>query len=341
MKCMLKGFVNNSVVICLGEALIDRLGPLGGDPSVDKPVEDCFGGAPANVACGLARLGTRVEFVGRLGNDLIGNKFCDLMATRGVNLSGVQIDRRRPSRVVLVRREFNGERVFHGFDGDKGQGFADEALHLGELKQAWPQLSSDAGWILMGTIPLAKQASSEALRWALNQASRSGLKIAIDVNWRPTFWDVKAAPDCGPNKTTLKTILPLLEKASLLKLAKEEANWFFNSDEPMAISRLLSQNPDVVITDGARPLKWTIGGFSGQLNVLPPPVVLDTTGAGDAFTAGLINQLLMTSSEALNDEKIQAILRFAAACGALVCGGMGAINPQPTHLQVEEFLAVK
>ncbi|MED5164654.1 MAG: carbohydrate kinase, partial [Cyanobacteriota bacterium] len=43
---------NEPEVICLGEALVDRLGPLGGDPAVDQPVENCLGGAPANVACG-------------------------------------------------------------------------------------------------------------------------------------------------------------------------------------------------------------------------------------------------------------------------------------------------
>ena len=73
-----------SVVVCLGEALIDRLGPAGGDPAVDRPVDDRLGGAPANVACGLARLGTPVAFAGRLGQDAIGKAFVSLFAKRGV-----------------------------------------------------------------------------------------------------------------------------------------------------------------------------------------------------------------------------------------------------------------
>ena len=63
---------SSSLVICLGEGLIDRLGPLGGDPVIDSPVEDCLGGAPANVACGLRRLGITVTFVGRVGDDAFG-----------------------------------------------------------------------------------------------------------------------------------------------------------------------------------------------------------------------------------------------------------------------------
>ena len=56
-------------VIAFGEALIDRLGPLGGDPSFDLPVTDCFGGAPANVAFALSRLGVKVSLISSLGND--------------------------------------------------------------------------------------------------------------------------------------------------------------------------------------------------------------------------------------------------------------------------------
>ena len=116
------------VVVCLGEALIDRLGPPGGDPAADQPVDDRLGGAPANVACGLARLGTPVAFAGKLGQDAIGEAFALLFAERGVDTALLQSDEERPSRIVLVRRARDGERQFQGFDGDQGAGFADQAL---------------------------------------------------------------------------------------------------------------------------------------------------------------------------------------------------------------------
>ena len=102
------------VVVCLGEALIDRLGPPGGDPAVDRPVDDRLGGAPANVACGLARLGTPVAFAGRLGQDSIGEAFVRLFAERGVETTLLQLNAERPSRIVLVRRSSDGERQFQG-----------------------------------------------------------------------------------------------------------------------------------------------------------------------------------------------------------------------------------
>jgi fructokinase len=74
---------------------------------------------------------------------------------------------------------------------------------------------------------------------------------------------------------------------------------------------------------------------------LPNPV--DTTGAGDAFVAGLLHGLVKDPSILLGGDekaaqKIEKMIRFACACGALVCQGAGAIDPQPTLKEVEDFL---
>ena len=309
------------VVVCLGEALIDRLGPPGGDPAVDRPVDDRLGGAPANVACGLARLGTPVAFAGRLGQDAIGEAFSSLFAERGVDTTLLQRDAKRPSRVVLVRRSLEGERQFQGFDGDQGVGFADQALESVALPQA--------RWLLIGTLPLAAPTSASALLSAVRQARSLGIAMALDVNWRPTFWDVTADPEAGPSAAARAVIQPLLDQAALIKLAREEALWLFNTDDPCTIQKALPQRPNVVVTDGAAPVRWQLADDSGQQVAFQPPSVVDTTGAGDAFTAGLLHRWAAAPQERI---------RFAAACGALVCGGAGGIDPQPTQAQVEAFL---
>ena len=310
-----------SVVVCLGEALIDRLGPPGGNPEVDRPVDDRLGGAPANVACGLARLGTPVSFVGRLGQDAIGEAFSRLFAERGVDTELLQRDAERPSRIVLVRRARDGERQFQGFAGDQGAGFADQALEPAALPQV--------RWLLIGTLPLAAPTSASGLLSVVRQARSQGTAMALDVNWRPTFWDVTADPEAGPSSAAKAAIQPLLDQAALIKLAREEALWFFNTDDPGAIQQALPQRPDVVVTDGAAPVRWQLGADSGQQDAFQPSAVVDTTGAGDAFTAGLLHWWAAAPPERI---------RFAAACGALVCGGAGAIDPQPTQAQVEAFL---
>ncbi len=340
-------------VLCFGEALVDRLFPPGVDPAAagastgdrhDEKVEDCLGGAPANVACALARLGTAVALVGRLGDDAIGASFRSLFAERGVDTSALQWDQERPSRIVLVRRDAGGDRSFGGFAGDRGQGFADQAVDAVALAAALPPLLAGARWLLVGTIPLASAASEASLWETVRRAREAGAALAVDVNWRPTFWEREAPPDAGPTPGQIARIRPLLEQATLIKCAAEEADWFFESNEPVEIHSALPRRPAVLITDGGRPLRWCMGGRSGMRPAFDVPVV-DTTGAGDAFTAGLLHGLcrdpaLLSDGNGLADpEALERLMAFASACGALVCRAGGAIAPQPTEAEVEAFLS--
>jgi fructokinase len=270
-------------VICLGEALIDRLGPLGGDPARDQPVDDRLGGAPANVACGLARLGTTVAFVGRVGGDAIGADFQHLFSQRGVDTSTLQLDPSHPTRIVLVRRSGDGERQFQGFAGDQGDGFADQALQPVALPAC-------ARWLLVGTIPLASAQSAHALLDAVAQARSQGIALALDVNWRPTFWDPAADPVAGPTQAAQSAIRPLLEQAALIKLAREEALWFFAGDDPRVISSGLPQRPDVVVTDGSAPGALVYWRYKRN-----PAGVVPATGGGHHGGRGCLHRWALAS----------------------------------------------
>ena len=331
--------MKSSSVIAIGEALIDRLGPLGGDPSVDIPVKDCFGGAPANVACALSRLGVNVSFIGSLGNDTYGQNFRNLMIKRGINTVGLQQDKSRPTRIVLVRRDLNGERTFGGFAGDKGLGFADQAISREQILRDWAQIMDQAKWLIMGTIPLASKISSKAFVWCLENAFDAGIKIALDLNWRPTFWRNIVHKSLEPSLKEKKEVYSILKNVSLIKLAKEEAEWFFNSLDPIEISSTLPQKPSIIVTDGSNPISWLLNNKSGTSSAISVPSIVDTTGAGDAFTAGLIYKLLFIESDLISQQLAEEVIQFASACGAFVCQGVGAIDSQPYRKDVDKLLS--
>ncbi|MEB3351440.1 MAG: carbohydrate kinase [Cyanobacteriota bacterium] len=319
-------------VLCFGEALVDRLGPLGGDPAAG-PGDDRLGGAPANVACALGRLGTASAFLGRVGEDCIGAAFAALFADRGVDTSCLQWDLERPSRIVLVARDADGERHFSGFSGDRGLGFADQATDADALLAAVGPLLSQARWLLTGTLPLAAPLSALALRQLRLLARERGVALAVDVNWRPTFWGL--APQAGPPPAVLSRLQALLGQAALLKCSREEALWLFDSADASAVRQALPQQPAVLITDGAEPIRWATAAGSGSLPATAVSVV-DTTGAGDAFLAGLLHRLVADPqllAAAAPHRALEEALGFAGACGALVCQGAGAIDPQPTAAQ--------
>ncbi len=326
-------------VISLGEALIDRLGPLGGDPAVDEPVIDCYGGAPANVACALSRLGVDVSFLSSIGNDSFGDQFKNLFINRGVNLIDLYQDHLLPTRVVLVRRDSLGERTFGGFTGDKGFGFADQYISLKKIIKEWPLISKQAQWLILGTIPMASENASEAFLWIIQKALNDGIKIALDLNWRPTFWRSELLKNPGPSFEEINIIKPLLNSVSLIKFAKEEAQWFFNSSNPKKISSMLPKKPSIVVTDGANPVEWLLNKNSGTTNIIKLSSIVDTTGAGDAFTAGLIYKILSVDLDKISYNHCEDIIQFAIGCGAFVCQGIGAIESQPYLEDINKLLS--
>ncbi len=326
-------------VIAIGEALIDRLGPPGGDPLFDLPVIDCFGGAPANVACALGRLGVNVSFIGSLGNDAFGDNFKNLLVERGVNTAGLQKDNIRPTRVVLVRRDSLGERFFEGFEGDKGLGFADQAIFREQIIKNWSLVQENAKWLVVGTIPLASEISSNAFLWCLETAVNAGIKIVLDLNWRPTFWRKEVSTVLEPSIEERNKIISIAKKVSLIKLAREEAEWFFHTSNPVEISSSLPNRPSVVVTDGSHPVLWLLNNHLGKSFSIVPSSVVDTTGAGDAFTAGLIYKLMSVELDQINEQIAKEIIKFAIACGSHVCRGLGAIDSQPYLEDIDGLLS--
>ena len=322
-------------VVCVGEALIDRI-----RNKSNKGFTDFLGGAPANVACALRKLKIDSIFIGRLGSDDFGKKFITQFNELGVKLDFLQLDDDLSTRVINVDRDQFGDRFFSGFEASSHSCFADEALSKKLIEKKLPNLEKyflETKYLVTGTIVLSSSKSAETIFFLIEQANKFGVKIIIDLNWREVFWDYSSFSKEISKIERVNLIKKFLNNAHILKLAKEEATLFFENDNPSLISHQMAKRPDVIITDGKNPISWYINGLHGVTENSYSHEIVDTTGAGDAFLAGLISKVISFGYPS-NKKEIEDCINFANVCGLFTCLGEGAIEQQPDYEKVKNFL---
>ena len=322
-------------VVCIGEALIDRI-----RNKSNQGFTDFLGGAPANVACALRKLKIPSIFIGRLGNDDFGKKFISQFNKLEVNLDFLQLDNNSSTRVVNVDRDKFGERFFSGFEKSSHAYFSDELLSKKLLEKELPNLEKiflETKYLVTGTNLLSSPIASETIFFLLDLANKCEVKIIIDTNWREVFWDYSSFSSEISKNARMKLINQFLKHAQVLKFSKEEATLFFGYENPLLISQQMPKKPDVLITDGENPVEWYINGLEGTTETPNSQKIIDTTGAGDAFLAGLISKLI-SSGYPSNELEINDCVMFATVCGLLTCLGEGAIEQQPNYEKANKFL---
>jgi len=308
--------------------LFDRLSDQPGKPlEAVESWTDYPGGAPANTACALVKLGVPTAFVGGIGKDEPGDVLVQLLGEVGVDRTGVQRHPTAPTRIVYVVRDESGDRSFAGFGDRDTAEFADTRLKAGELPAT---LFERAEFLVLGTLELAYPDSKAAIFRALDLAQQHGAQVFVDVNWRPVFWQ-----DEGEARSQ---ILSFIQQADFLKLTDEEGEFLLGTTDPREIASQLDRVRSVLVTAGEKGCAYYLGGNEGQISAFPV-VVQDTTGAGDGFTAGILARLCQQGMEPLNNPEValQAVT-YASAVGALTALKPGAIAAQPTATEVEAFL---
>ncbi|NCJ06810.1 carbohydrate kinase [Synechococcales cyanobacterium C] len=315
-------------VLCLGEVLFDYLADqLGQALESVQSWTPYPGGAPANVACSLAKLGTPAAFVGCVGTDVAGDELVQLLQAEQVNIRGLQRHPHAPTRKVYVTRSVTGERSFAGFGGMKSHEFADAYLRAEQLPET---LFQGADYLVLGTLEMAYDTSREAIERAFELARHYRVKVLVDVNWRPVFW--------SDEKLARRLIQHSLTQADYLKLSSEEAEWLWGITDPTQIQARFPHVQGVLVTAGDQGCWYWLQGHGGMVPAFTVPTI-DTTGAGDAFVAGFLHQLCQNSALCHLADQAEAIMTYASAVGALTTLKAGAIAAQPTATEVAHFLA--
>ncbi|WP_216829612.1 aminoimidazole riboside kinase [Alkalihalobacterium elongatum] len=309
-------------VISLGEALIDFI-PLDNE---NISYQKSAGGAPANVAVGLARLGTNSTFLGKVGDDVLGHFLKNTLDQYGVQTDYMFLDEKTRTGVVFVTLAANGERSFDFYINPS----ADQMLTTDEIE---PNLFVRNKILHFGSISLINDPARSATKKAVALAKENRMLISYDPNLRLNLW---------PSETAARTgIVSMLDQADVLKISEEELEFITGKkDLAEGIEALaIYEIPLIFITLGA---DGCIVYLNGQRQSVPAMKVnaIDTTGAGDAFVSGILYSLNNTEQplSSLTLEEVVTMARFASVSGGLAASTKGAMTALPTLEKVEEML---
>jgi fructokinase len=311
-------------VLCFGEALMDMLAEPSGS------YRPYAGGAPANVAVALAKLDVDSAFVGMLAQDAFGDLLLESLGKAGVSTAQVARTKDANTALAFVSLDAQGERRF-SFYRPPAADLLFRAEHFN------PEAFKQAAAFHCCSNSLTEPAIAEATLEGVRLARAAGALVSVDMNYRPGLWPTHA--DARP------CIWSLLREADVVKLSTSElaylaeptrgaqdvmtklwegrTRWLLITDGPGLIRHLTCAREDIASTYEVKSI--------------------NTTGAGDAFVAGILASLTEIRAEGLdaflaNEEQVDGALRFAAACGALAVTRHGAFEAMPSRAEVEELM---
>ncbi|EMX8898528.1 aminoimidazole riboside kinase [Enterobacter bugandensis] len=285
----------------LGDAVVDLL------PDGEGKLLQCPGGAPANVAVGIARLGGKSAFIGRVGDDPFGRFMAKTLADERVNVTHMRLDPAHRTSTVVVDLDDHGERSFTFMVRPS----ADLFLEPADL----PTFSAGE-WLHVCSIALSAEPSRSATFQAMDAIRKAGGYVSFDPNIRPDLW---------PDENALRRCLEqALQSADVVKLSVEELAFLTgDADVREGLNMLMQRCPArlVLVTQGK---EGVIAWHQGAVKHYPatPVQCVDTTGAGDAFVAGLLYGLAA-------DQDLVPVIALAQRCGALATTAKGAMTALP------------
>lgn len=310
-------------VLCLGEALVDLLPDVRGTLEDCDRFEVCAGGAPANVATGLARLGRRVGFRGVVGDDPFGRLLARRLGAEGVECA-FRFARERATGLWFVALDARGERSFFS---PNARFSADKLIAPADVD---PGLLARARWLHCGSSAHVLPEGRAALRAAVAAARALGVRVSFDPNVRLHLWD-----DVGPLRALCADVLPA---CALAKIADDEAELCTGEGDPeRAAARLVELGVGIAcVTLGPRGALVRRGN-----DVLRLPAerveAVDTTGAGDAFVAGLLSVLAGRGDPAaLPRSELERAAGFACRVAARVVTRFGAVAGLPRRGEISD-----
>lgn len=305
-----------SKIWVLGDAVVDLI------PDGDNHYLRCAGGAPANVAVGVSRLGVEAGFIGRVGNDPLGKFMQETLQAEKVSTEQMILDPQQRTSTVVVGLD-QGERSFTFMVNPS----ADQFLDVNDLPNF-----QQGEWLHCCSIALINDPSRSTTIEAIRRVKQAGGFVSFDPNLRESLWS-----SLDEMKNVVNSVVAM---ADVLKFSEEELTLLTNTtnldDATKAVTSLYPEKL-IIITLGKDGAIYHLNGKSQVVagKALKP---VDTTGAGDAFVSGLLAGLSQVSNWKENDAVLVEVIRKANASGALATTAKGAMSALPNKAELEAFL---
>ncbi len=304
--------VASFAVVTSGEILWDiyEAGARRPGETIARDLHAEVGGAPANVAVGLARLGVSVAFLGGVGDDAFGESMRAALAEAGVS-PDLLVTRPERTGLTFVRRDARGEPSFLFYRRKS----ADVSVQVSDL----PPSLGGARWLLVSSNGFTSPRLRNTTRALLRQARREGTSVAVDLNVRRHLW--------SDERTMRLRVAELARHADLLKVS--DADLDAVTHEPAYWLHTHAEKATWLITRGHGPASAV--GPHGEVELEPVPTkVVDATGAGDAFLAGVLSVLVATDARPetgpWQDAAVfRQALSFGHAMGQKAVSAVGAV----------------
>lgn len=313
-------------LLVIGEALIDFIPNVKGSELKDVvEFKKVAGGAPANVAGCVAKLGGKAKFLTKLGNDAFGMHIVDELKKCNVDTDSIILSDEYDTSLAFVSLKNDGNRDFKFYRKTAADLFLkDEEVDLSIL--------DDIKMIHFCSVDLVESPMKKVHLKLLNEAVKRGIVVSFDPNLRFALWD---------NAYKLKeTVLEFINYADILKISDEELEFITGTTD-------IDKAKEFVFNKGCKLFIYTMGKDGAYILTKDFKIyqnglkvnVLDTTGAGDSFIGSFLYNILKTDKN-INDlsyEELNEFLKFSNLYAAYITTKAGSLGAMANLKEIEDF----
>ena len=312
-------------VVALGELLIDFTS--NGMSTQNNPLFEANpGGAPCNVLSMLAKLGKRVAFIGKVGDDAFGRQLEAAIEEVGIDGTGLCKDRRVHTTLAFVQKLANGDRDF-SFYRDPG---ADMMLSKEDIGL---DLIRNTAIFHFGSLSMTDEVCREATKTALDAAKKAGAIVSFDPNLREPLWkSLEAARE---------QIAYGMGQCDILKISDNEILWFTGKDgydEAVDVIQQTYGIPLILLSMGPDGSRAYYHGMKVEVPAVLRNDTIETTGAGDTFCGCILNYILDHGLDGLTEAELEEMLSFANTAASIITTRKGALRVMPERAEIEREL---